>query len=122
MDTQILKQFLRSGVILENKVVQRTKGGVPQGGVISPIIANMVLDGLEAEIYQSLGRLSSDIKSSVKFIRYADDFIVTGPGLPWVFTDRFIPAITRFLAVRGLEINLDKTTLVRREEGFNFLG
>jgi len=76
-----------------------TDYGVPQGGVISPVIANIALDGLERRIQQAyLG---------CTLVRYADDFIVRGPN-EQVLQEQIKPVITEFLAERGLELKQEK--------------
>ncbi len=83
MDNSILKQFLKAGYVFERHLFP-TETGTPQGGIISPILANMTLDGIEkmlAEKYyiSKSGKMSSNhaAKYKVNFSRYADDFIVT---------------------------------------------
>lgn len=82
MDKNILNKFLKAGFIY-NKKLFATEAGTPQGGIISPILANMVLDGLEMHIKRKYwvnrkGTISRNYnKNKIHFIRYADDFIVT---------------------------------------------
>jgi retron-type reverse transcriptase len=68
-----VKKWLKSGYI-KNKRLFPTKKGTPQGGAISPMIMNMVLDGLETEINNKFPRWK---RQKVNFIRYADDFVIT---------------------------------------------
>jgi RNA-directed DNA polymerase len=53
---------------------------VPHGGIISPTIANLVLDGLEAHITKAIKQSNIRIPLGVQVVRYADDFIITGPS------------------------------------------
>lgn len=83
LDKSVLRQFLKAGYIFESQLFP-TEAGTPQGGIISPILANMTLDGIEkllADKYRNNknGRRYSDhaAKHKVNFVRYADDFIVT---------------------------------------------
>ena len=76
MDRRILKSWLDVGFI-ENKALFPTPAGVPQGGIISPTIANLVLDGMESLLRKHFPTNSSG-RSQVHMVRYADDFIVTG--------------------------------------------
>ena len=79
-DKKILKKWLKSGFI-ETKRLFPTDKGTPQGSPISPIICNMVLDGLEYKILEKYHKTKKQGKAyfpKVNFVRYADDFIVTG--------------------------------------------
>jgi len=111
----MLKQWLKSGY-LENRTLYPTTRGTPQGGIISPTLANMCLDGLEEVIKASCPR-----RSKVNFIRYADDFISTAASRVYL-EKNILPAIRRFLKPRGLELSAEKTRIVRIEEGVEFLG
>jgi len=72
LDSVVLRKWLHAGYV-EKGVSFPTAKGTPQGGIISPILANMTLDGLERAIHDAVPR-----RSRVNFVRYADDFIVTG--------------------------------------------
>lgn len=121
MDKEVLRKWLQAGYIEEGTLFE-TSAGTPQGGVISPTIANMALDGLEAAIHASVG--SSKLarsKTKLHVIRYADDFVVTGASKE-VLEDKVLPAVRKFLAVRGLELSEEKTRITNIAEGFDFLG
>ncbi|MCP4282658.1 MAG: group II intron reverse transcriptase/maturase, partial [Alteromonas sp.] len=75
MGKGILNQWLKSGY-MENSLFHPTVAGTPQGGNISPIYANMALDGLEAAV-----KLATKGLSKINVVRYADDFIVTADCL-----------------------------------------
>lgn len=114
MDKQILSQMLGAGVVhLGN--TQTQESGVPQGGVISPMIANMCLDGLEKFIQDKV-RISYNTTT----IRYVDDFVVTGLSASKLAVAQ--DAINEFLLERGLSLNAEKTTITEISEGLNFLG
>ncbi len=115
IDRKILKQWLKCGY-LQNRKLFPTKAGTPQGGIISPTLANMALDGLEKAVKAVNSR-----KRKINFIRYADDFIVTCDSKE-VLTDIVIPIIEEFLAGRGLTLSEEKTKITRIEDGFDFLG
>jgi len=109
----ILTQFLTAGY-LHKGTYHPTSAGVPQGGIISPMIANMVLDGLESCIKDSLVQANIPRPLGVEVIRYADDFIITGPNSPqmsWVWTSVIYKSLTPFLAIRGLTLNTEKSVL-----------
>ena len=115
VDKGILKQWLECGYFQDRKLFP-TKAGTPQGGIASPTLANMTLDGLERAIRKSCPR-----RRKVNFIRYADDFIVTADSRE-LLENNIIPAIKDFLKPRGLMLSEEKTRIVRIEEGFDFLG
>jgi RNA-directed DNA polymerase len=92
--------------------------------VISPVIANMALDGLEAAVRASAGGDRARRKAKLNVIRYADDFVVTSASknLKNVLESQVLPAIRRFMAERGLELSEEKTRITHITEGFDFLG
>ncbi len=121
MDRRILHQWLQAGYI-EQGALFATQAGTPQGGIISPVIANMALDGLEAAIYASVGQKSQDRRRfKLNAVRYADDFVVTGISKE-VLEDKVLPAVRLFMAARGLELSEEKTRITHITEGFDFLG
>lgn len=115
MDKELLKKWLKTGYIEKGKLYP-TEAGTPQGGIVSPILANMTLDGIEAIIKQAVPR-----RHKVNYIRYADDFVVTGESKE-LLEQKVIPAIADFLRIRGLELSQEKTSISRIEDGFDFLG
>lgn len=115
IDKRVLKQWLKAGYIDKSQLFETVRG-TPQGGPISPLLANLVLDGLEKEIHAV--RKQGD---KVNFIRFADDFIVTAKS-PEILKEKVIPIIENFLAQRGLSLSQEKTKIVHIEEGFDFLG
>jgi RNA-directed DNA polymerase len=126
MDRKILQQWLNAGFI-ENKRLFPTGMGTPQGGIISPTLANMTLDGLEAAIDKAFGitirpdgcRRNNPHK--IHLIRYADDFIVTAADR-YILENKVRPLIGNFLAQRGLQLSPEKTKITHITEGFDFLG
>jgi len=116
MDKKILKAWLKSGVIYNGKF-SPTKSGTPQGGIISPTLANMVLDGLEKIL-----KTNKSIRNrKVNLVRYADDFIITGESKE-LLTQYVRPVVEKFLQERGLKLSKTKTKITHIEEGFDFLG
>ena len=127
LPNKLLKQWLKSGFIKDDTLFP-TNSGTPQGGIISPILANMVLDGIEDVVKNHITRHSKTINGTVvynqkihfNFIRYADDFVVIGNSpkrLKILQRD-----IARFLATRGLELSKEKTHITHIRDGFDFLG
>lgn len=115
MDKTILKTWLDAGYV-ENGVTYPSHKGTPQGGIISPTLANMTLDGL-----QQVVKTAVPYKSRVNFIRYADDFIVTAKSRK-LLLEKVRPAIEEFLRQRGLQLSPEKTSLTHIKKGFTFLG
>ncbi len=113
MDRSVLAQFLKAGYIFEENLFP-TDRGTPQGGIISPILANMTLDGIEGLL------MARFPKMKVHFIRYADDFLVMAPTRETAEDAR--DNIRKFLAGRGLELSMEKTVITRIGDGFDFLG
>jgi len=115
IEKRILRRWLQAGYV-ENGISFPTRKGTPQGGIISPCLANMTLDGLEEAVHTAVPR-----RSRVNFIRYADDFIITGKSKT-ILERNVIPAVKRFLAERGLQLSEEKTKLTYIRHGFTFLG
>ena len=115
MDATILRKWLAAGYI-DKEVFYPTEAGMPQGGIASPSIANMVLDGLEQAASKAAPR-----QAKVHVTRFADDFIVTGASKE-VLEHRVKPAIEAFLHPRGLELSAEKTKITHIDNGFDFLG
>ena len=103
-----------------------TEEGVPQGGIISPTISNMTLDGMEEMLKTSLKDVWSSFQKSFKVFRYADDFVITGtesPKMRWLWTEKVLPALTKFMEIRGVKLHPTKSKLTSiHEESVTFLG
>jgi RNA-directed DNA polymerase len=115
IDKKILRSWLNAGYVDKGKLYP-TKAGTPQGAIISPVLANLVLDGLETAVKNAVPKTAK-----VNVIRYADDFIVTGDSKQ-TLQKKVKPAIRRFLSQRGLNLSGEKTQISRIEDGFDFLG
>lgn len=125
MDKAILRGWLKAGYV-EKRTLFATDEGTPQGGVISPALANMTLDGLERVLQRAfprkdLGRGRGKYNPKVHLVRYADDFIITGTSEE-VLRNEVRPLVEQFLAVRGLALSADKTRITHIDEGVDFLG
>jgi RNA-directed DNA polymerase len=123
MDKRVLRKWLKAGVIDEGQF-RRTEEGTPQGGIISPTLANITLNGLEAGLRAHLRVLlgvAKAEKAKVNLVRYADDFVVTGDSKETLETI-VKPWIESFLRERGLTLSEEKTRIVHIDEGFDFLG
>ena len=113
----ILRQWLKAGYIELDKW-HETESGTPQGGVVSPVLMNMTLDGLEAELK---AKFPSHKGQKVHLVRFADDFIVTGSN-PELLEQEIKPLIEQFLQGRGLQLSAEKTHITHIKEGVDFLG
>jgi RNA-directed DNA polymerase len=114
-DQQVLKKWLKAGFI-ETRKLFPTEEGTPQGGIISPTLCNMVLDGLE-----ELLKKTFITKQGIHYVRYADDFVVTGRSKD-LLENEIRSLIANFLKERGLELSNEKTKVTQITEGFDFLG
>ena len=119
-----IKAWLKSGV-MDGKQLFPTSEGTPQGGVISPLLANIALHGMEERINQVARSLPGDER--VTLIRYADDFVILHKNVAVVQWCQKV--ITEWLHDIGLELKPSKTRLCHtlnkcagNEPGFNFLG
>jgi RNA-directed DNA polymerase len=125
MDRVILQKWLKSGY-MEKHVLHDSMDGTPQGGIISPALANCALDGLERLLqgkYPAGKRLKSlgGEKPCVNLVRYADDFVITSKSKE-LLEGEIKPLVEQFLQERGLELSPTKTVITHVEHGFDFLG
>jgi RNA-directed DNA polymerase len=121
MPKAILRQWLRAG-FMEQQVLHATTEGTPQGGIASPVLANLALDGLEKALrarYPQATRISRAAK--VNLVRYADDFLITSSSRERL-EQEVRPLVESFLQERGLELSPEKTRITALEDGFDFLG
>lgn len=119
MEKGILRQWLKAGYIDRN-VFYETQEGAPQGSPISPVLANLTLDGLEAAV---IGDYPSRVKRQRQFhmVRFADDFVVFGRNREPLETE-VKPRVEAHLTERGLSLSTEKTRLTDIDQGFDFLG
>lgn len=119
-DKTILRKWLRAGFIDKN-ALHPTEAGTPQGGIISPVAANLTLDGLEVLLRERFPQAGHGRSALVNMVRYADDFIITGRTKQLLELE-VKPLVTAFFKTRGLELSQEKTRITHIEEGFDFLG
>ena len=112
----ILSKWLKAGYVEKGRLFPTTKG-TPQGGIISPVLMNMVMDKMETELKNKFPRCR---RKKVNFIRYADDFIITAESKE-VIENEIIPRVTDFLKIRGLELSEEKSKITHISDGFDFL-
>src|SRR5713101_8429141 len=121
MDKTILRKWLKAGFI-EGRTWWLTKAGTPQGGIISPVLANMALDGLETELRRKFKQaVKFQLSDMVNLVRYADDFIITGRSKE-MLENEVKPLVAKFFRERGLELSSEKTRITHIDQGFDFLG
>ena len=106
-----IKEWLKAGY-LDKGTYNSTETGTPQGGVISPLLANIGLHGLEEFVKSKNKKLG--------IVRYADDFVITAKNKESL--EEILIQIKEWLAKRGLKISDEKTRIVHIDDGFNFLG
>jgi RNA-directed DNA polymerase len=125
---------------MDKSVFHISESGTPQGGVISPCIANFTLDGLEDVIYSSISSLTkskerriiikhkdkskSRVSLNLFIVRYADDFVVIARSRH-IIVKYVLPKIIEFLKIRGLTLSREKTkifSLSDEKSELNFLG
>ncbi len=111
-ENTLVEGWLKAGFVESKKGYNPTEKGTPQGGIISPLLANIGLHGLETYI--------NKCNPEVGVIRYADDFIVTAKDKESL--DKLKIQINQWLSERGLEISDEKTRIVHIRDGFDFLG
>jgi RNA-directed DNA polymerase len=118
---QVVKAWLKAGILTEGQYWP-TEEGTPQGGVISPLLANIALHGLEKALWQTC----SHAEGKLHIVRYADDFVVFHPTLEGIEKAR--KTATNWLQDMGLELKPSKTRITHTlrtyqgQVGFDFLG
>src|SRR5438128_3419035 len=121
MEKSILRKWLKTGVI-DKRVLKPTEEGTPQGGISSPVRANLALDGLEAKLRENYPKASNaSRKAKANLVRCADDFIITGSSTE-VLEQEIKPLVEQFMKERGLELYQEKTHSTHMTTGCHFLG
>ncbi|HEY9781425.1 MAG TPA: group II intron reverse transcriptase/maturase [Leptolyngbyaceae cyanobacterium] len=123
---ELIKEWLKAGYVYKGEF-NPIDAGTPQGGVISPLLANIGLHGLENQLQEWGGiRYAKQKKDGISithrlgYIRYADDFLVTAETKEEL--ERVLIQIKTWLLERGLTLSEEKTRIVHISEGFDFLG
>jgi len=116
MNKRILNQFLKAGFVY-NDILFPTDAGTPQGGIISPILANMTLDGIQNVIDEIIGKYKA---TKINLCRYADDFVVTSSTKE--NAELIKGKLQEFFKTRGLQLSEEKTLITNISDGFDFLG
>ena len=127
----LVKAFLKAGVLSEDGIVRDTDTGTPQGGILSPLLANIALSVLDdhfveawrnemATAYQRKKRRNHG-RPNYRLVRYADDFVVVIHG-DRADAEALREEVAAVLAPAGLRLSETKTTIAHIDEGFDFLG
>jgi RNA-directed DNA polymerase len=129
----LVKAFLKAGVLTEHGDREDTHTGTPQGGILSPLLANIALSALDEHLHgpwKPGGTMSSHWRRYARrakglptwrLVRYADDFVVLVHGTQ-ADTEALREEVTRTVAPLGLRLSAAKTRIVHMSEGFSFLG
>jgi RNA-directed DNA polymerase len=127
----LVKAFLRAGILAEDGQAQATIAGTPQGGILSPLLANVALSVLDQHFtehwqtnsgtdYQRTKRRRAGLPN-YRIVRYADDFVVMVSGSR-AHAEALREEVAEVLAPIGLRLSEAKTKVCHIDEGFDFLG
>jgi RNA-directed DNA polymerase len=126
----LVKAFLRAGILTEEGLNRETTTGTPQGGILSPLLANIALSVLDehfAHKWEALGPEWTRVKRrragepTMRLVRYADDFVVMIHGTR-DDAEALWDEVATVLAPMGLRLSEEKTRVCHIDEGFDFLG
>lgn len=127
----LVKAFLKAGILAEDGVTRNSSTGTPQGGILSPLLANIALSILDdhfAEAWASFGQHAWSRQKrrhkglpTYRLVRYADDFVVLVAGAR-TDADQLRDEVAAVLAPMGLRLSDEKTRVCHIDEGFDFLG
>ncbi len=127
---RLVTAFLKAGILSEDGVNRGTITGTPQGGILSPLLANIALSVLDEHFtrkWEALGPEWTRAKhrrnggAAMRLVRYADDFVVMVAGTR-NDAEALWDEAAAVLAPMGLRLSVDKTRVVHIDEGFDFLG
>jgi len=123
---RLIEKFLKAGYV-DNDVFYSTNEGTPQGGLISPLLANMALNGMEEILKITYnkktdknGYVSYVTKGKYRMVRYADDFVIFAKSKEDI--EEIYDIIDPYLKERGLQLARDKTSITHISKGFDFVG
>jgi RNA-directed DNA polymerase len=127
----LIKAFLKAGILTEDRLLEETTAGAPQGGILSPLLANVALSVLDEFIAQTPGGPSSGAverarrlrqgRPNFRLVRYADDWCLMVRGTR-ADAEALRDQIAEVLATMGLRLSEDKTLVTHIDEGLDFLG
>ena len=115
---ELIRQWLQAGYV-EAEMLHPTEAGVPQGGVISPLLLNVALHGMEQAL--GIAYTPKGVRRGLyALVRYADDLVVFSPTYEQAVAAQDL--LSTWLGTRGLRLSGEKTHICHLQEGFNFLG
>ena len=127
----LIKAFLKAGILTEQGTLERTITGTPQGGILSPLMANVALSVLDqhyARAWEAMGQewhqrdaIRRRGGATYRLIRYADDFVICVAG-ERRHAEELIAETEKVIAPLGLKLSREKTRVVHIDEGIDFLG
>jgi RNA-directed DNA polymerase len=127
----LVKALLKAGILTEVGTSKETVTGTPQGGILSPLLANVALSVLDEYLAEAPGGPRSTTKQrwtrrqkglpNYRLIRYADDFVILVSGTR-AHTEALLPEVAGVLSTVGLRLSEEKTLITHIDEGFDFLG
>jgi RNA-directed DNA polymerase len=127
----LVKAFLKAGILTEVGTSKESVTGTPQGGILSPLLANVALSVLDEHFAQAPGGPRSTTKQrwtrrqkglpNYRLFRYADDFVIMVSGTR-AHTEALLPEVAEVLATVGLRLSQEKTLITHIDEGLDFLG
>jgi RNA-directed DNA polymerase len=126
----LVKAFLKAGVLTEDGTERDSVTGTPQGGILSPMLANIALSVLDDhfdEAWRAMGnshgreRRRRSGQATYRLVRYADDFVVVVAGAR-AHAEALQQEVAAVLRPMGLRLSAEKTRISHIDEGFDFLG
>ena len=126
----LIKAFLKAGILTEHGGFQDTVTGTPQGGILSPLLANIALSALDEHFAQAWTAMGSEWQrrqrrtrgeATFRLVRYADDFVVVIAGRR-THAEALQAGTAAVLAPLGLTLSPEKTRITHIDEGIEFLG
>jgi Reverse transcriptase (RNA-dependent DNA polymerase) len=126
----LVKAFLRAGILTEQAGCEDTVTGTPQGGILSPLLANIALSALDEHFARAWSAMGSEWErrkrrargeSTFRLVRYADDFVVVLSGRR-THAEALVAELAAVLAPRGLALSKEKTRITHIDEGIEFHG
>lgn len=124
LDKRVLAKWFKASIIFKDEYSE-TEAGTPQGGIISPCLANLPLNGLASMLKRKFMNRKvvsgKEINNRVHTIVYAEDLVITNKSWELLEQD-VLPEVRKFMYERGLTLSEEKTLITHLKDGFDFLG